>query len=183
MDIVEGSDKYERCPNNHLVHEFCLKEWLIQSSDCPICRDLYSPNIIKKYRVYIKQKEREKLEEFEKEMQAEAIKSFESAASKMVFLKFIESIEDLMKKGLFDSALERLENYGDLDLSKHTGQQLLFLKGKINYLRGRYDLAINHLFKLVKEKFDFPNAFFYLGKSYEELGLHDKAKWAFDRVK
>ena len=44
-------------------------------------------------------------------------------------------------------------------------------------------MAINSLFKLVKEKFDYPDAFLYLGKSYEALGLEDKAKWAYDRVK
>jgi hypothetical protein len=43
-------------------------------------------------------------------------------------------------------------------------------------------MAIGHLFKLVKEKYDYPEAFLYLGKSYQELGLEDKAKWAFDRV-
>ena len=58
----------------------------------------------------------------------------------------------------------------------------MFLKGKMNFLRGRYDMAINHLFKLVKEKFDYPDAFLFLGKAYKEIGLDDKAQWAFDRV-
>jgi hypothetical protein len=35
----------------------------------------------------------------------------------------------------------------------------------------------------VKQKFDYPDAFLYLGKAYEELGLEEKAQWAYDRVK
>jgi len=50
-------------------------------------------------------------------------------------------------------------------------------------MRGRYDLAINQLFKLIKEKYDYPEGFLYLGKAYEALGLEDKAKWAYERVK
>ena len=59
----------------------------------------------------------------------------------------------------------------------------LFLLGKANYLKGRYDLSINFLFKLVKSSYDYPDGFLYLGKAYEKLGLHDKAKWAFERIK
>ena len=55
--------------------------------------------------------------------------------------------------------------------------------GKANYLKGRYDLTINFLFKLVKIRYDYPDGFLYLGKAYEKLGLHDKANWAFDRIK
>ncbi|GAH54376.1 unnamed protein product, partial [marine sediment metagenome] len=51
-----------------------------------------------------------------------------------------------------------------------------------NYLRGRYDMSINLLTKLVKEKYDYPEGFLYLGKSYEALNLKDQAKWAYDRV-
>jgi hypothetical protein len=35
----------------------------------------------------------------------------------------------------------------------------------------------------VKEKYDYPEGFLYLGKAYEALGLDDKAKWAYERVK
>ena len=44
-------------------------------------------------------------------------------------------------------------------------------------------MAIGHLFKLVKEEYNFPEAFLYLGKAYEKLGLTEKAKWAFERAK
>ena len=60
---------------------------------------------------------------------------------------------------------------------------VIFLLGKANFLKGRYDLAINFLFKLVKLRYDYPDGFLLLGKAYEQLGLQDKAKWAFDRIK
>ena len=44
-------------------------------------------------------------------------------------------------------------------------------------------MAIGHLFKIIKETYDFPEAFLYLGKAYQALGLTEKAKWAFERVK
>ncbi|MHA1234564.1 MAG: tetratricopeptide repeat protein, partial [Promethearchaeota archaeon] len=77
----------------------------------------------------------------------------------------------------------RLDLHSNGSNSIQKGQDILFLKGKINYMRGRYDLAINQLFKLVKEKYDHPDGFLFLGKAYEALGLDDKAKWAYERVK
>ena len=35
--------------------------------------------------------------------------------------------------------------------------------------------------KLVKIDFNYPLAFYYLGLNYEEMGLLDKVKWAYDR--
>ena len=60
---------------------------------------------------------------------------------------------------------------------------ILFLLGKANLLRGRYDLAINFLFKLVKIRFNYPDGFLLLGQAYEKIGLRDKAQWAYDRIK
>ncbi|MFX0057593.1 MAG: tol-pal system YbgF family protein [Candidatus Hodarchaeota archaeon] len=68
-------------------------------------------------------------------------------------------------------------------MTTEKGRKITFLRGKINYLLGRYDLAISQLFKLVKEKYDYQDGFLYLGKAYEALGLSDKAKWAYERVK
>ena len=83
----------------------------------------------------------------------------------------------------FEYALSRLDFHSNGKTTSEKSRIVLFLKGKINYLRGRYDLAINQLFKLVKEKYDYPDGFLYLGKAYEALGLSDKAKWAYERVK
>ena len=100
----------------------------------------------------------------------------------MTFQKFIESINILINEQEYDYALSRLELQEEANLSNEIEQNILFLKGKINYLRGRYDLTINQLFKLVKENYNYPDGFFYLGKAYEAIGLGDKAKWAYERV-
>ena len=101
----------------------------------------------------------------------------------MVFLKFIEGIETLMEKKEFEAALDRIDAYDDsYQLDDYKGHDLMYLRGKINFLRERYDLAINFLFKLVKVKFDYPDAFLFLGKAYQELGLEDKAQWAYERI-
>ncbi len=82
----------------------------------------------------------------------------------------------------YEYALSRLDLHDNDATSNQKSQTLMFLKGKINYLRGRYDMSINLLTKLVKDKYDYPEGFLYLGKSYEALGLKDQAKWAYDRV-
>ena len=57
------------------------------------------------------------------------------------------------------------------------------MKGKVYFAMEKYDLAINNLFKLVKNhNFEFPDAFLYFGTAYQAIGLEDKAKWAFDRI-
>ena len=94
-----------------------------------------------------------------------------------------EDCEILINEQEYDYALSRLDLHNNGSNSIQKGQNILFLKGKINYMRGRYDLAINQLFKLVKEKYDYSEGFLYLGKAYEALGLGDKAKWAYERVK
>jgi tetratricopeptide (TPR) repeat protein len=131
----------------------------------------------------LKKREKEKDESIEKELRKEALKKMELVAEQVAFLKFIETIEELIEIEEYGYALSRLEMHDNYPITDPKGQNILFLKGKINHLQGRYDLAINHLFKLVKANFDYPNGFLFLGKSYEALGLKDKAQWAFDRVK
>jgi hypothetical protein len=183
LGIIEGIDSSQDCPNGHLVHTDCLKEWLVHSLNCPLCRDPYSDQIINKFKGFIKQKETEKLASLENEIKQKEIKKMEQVASKFTFLKFLESIEILINEKEFEYALSRLDLHNNGSSSPEKQRDILFFKGKINYMRGRYDLAINQLFKLVKEKYDYPDGFLYLGKAYEALGLDDKAKWAYERVK
>jgi len=124
----------------------------------------------------------EKLAAFNSELKKEEFKKMEEVVSKMTYLKFVESIDILINQQEYDYALSRLELNEDSNISNRNEQNTLFLKGKINYMRGRYDLAISQLFKLVKEKYNYPDGFLYLGKAYEALGLDDKAKWAYERV-
>ncbi len=179
---IKGIDSSYVCPNGHPAHTDCLKEWLLHSSNCPLCREPYSNGLLDKFKDFIKLREDEKLATLDNELKIEELRKMEEVTSKMIFLKFIESIDILISEQEYDYALSRLELHEDANLSNSIEQDILFLKGKINYLRGRYDLAINQLFKLVKEKYNYPDGFSYLGKAYEALGLDDKAKWAYERV-
>jgi len=183
LGIIDGLDKYEMCPNGHLVHSECLKEWLIHSSTCPLCQEKYADSVMTKFENYLEEREKEQSRILETELQQVSVKKMEVVANQVAFLKFIETIEELIEIEEYEYALSRLEMHDEYPISDPKGQQILFLKGKINYLRERFDLAINFLFKLVKTKFDFPDGFLLLGKSYEALGLKDKAQWAFERVK
>ena len=183
MGIIEGVDSSQNCPNGHLAHTDCLKEWLLHSSNCPLCREPYPDQVIDQFKEFINQKETEKQAAIDNELKQEEIKKIEQIASKITFLKFLESIKILINEQEFEYALSRLELHNNGGASIQKKHDILFLTGKINYLRGRYDLAISQLFKLVKEKYDYPEGFLYLGKAYEALGLEDKAKWAYERVK
>ncbi|GAH50650.1 unnamed protein product [marine sediment metagenome] len=177
-----GVDSIQDCPNGHSAHSDCLKEWLLHSSNCPLCREPYSNGVLDRFKDFIKLREDEKLATLDNELKEEELIRMKAVASKMTFLKFVESINILVNEQEYEYALSRLELHEDANLLNKKDQDVLFLKGKINYLRGRYDLAINQLFKLVKEKYNYPEGFLFLGKAYEALGLDDKAKWAYERV-
>ena len=182
LNIDEGSDSHFACDNDHPVHKYCLAEWLMHSERCPLCSDPYPQSIIDQFKDYKDQKEKEKQEALEKELEQEAMKKMEGAVKKAIFLKFIESVEDLIKEEKYEEAIDiLLEEYKE-NIVDDKNLNIIFLLGKANFLKGRYDLTINFLFKLVKIRFDYPDGFFYLGKAYEKLNLHDKAKWAFDRI-
>ncbi|MBY9003877.1 MAG: hypothetical protein KGD73_07885 [Candidatus Lokiarchaeota archaeon] len=183
MMIIEGIDDKETCPNDHPVHGSCLIEWLIKSNTCPLCSEPYSPDVILRFEGYVKQKNQEKMNKLENQIKTEQMGKVNTITEKVIFLKSIETIERLVENQEYNLALDNLDSLGEFPLTNYKGQQIAFLKGKINFLRERYDLAINQLFRLVKEKFDFPDGFLYLGKSYEALGLNDKAKWAYERAK
>ena len=139
--------------------------------------------MITKFENFLAEREKEHNEILKKELEQESIRKMEVVANQVAFLKFVETIEELIEIEEYEYALSRLELHNEYPITNPKGQQILFLKGKINFLRGRFDLTVNFLFKLVKTKFDFPDAFLLLGKSYEALGLKDKAQWAFERVK
>jgi len=183
MNINEEEDP-KQCPNGHLVHKDCLIEWLTHSKTCPLCSEPYSLEIIQSLQNLLDAREKEKEEARKKEENKEIIAKIERVAEKIAFLSYIEQIEKLIESKEYDQALERLGMLEcEQNLLDYKSQKIMFLRGKINFLKERYDLSINCLFKLVKAKFDYPDAFLYLGKSYEHLGLTEKAKWAYERVK
>ena len=181
---IDETDDIRECPNGHPSHEACLIEWLTHAKTCPLCQDPYSSDLIESLQHYLDAREKQKEDAFKEEARKETLEKIQKVAEKIVFLKQMEYIENLVENKEYDSALDRLEAMGDDGkLLDYKSQNVLFLRGKVNYLRGRFDLAINQLFKLVKANFDYPDGFLYLGRSYEQLGLADKAKWAYDRVK
>ena len=56
LGIIKGVDSSQDCPNGHLAHTDCLKEWLVHSSNCPLCREPYPDQVINKFKGYIDQK-------------------------------------------------------------------------------------------------------------------------------
>jgi len=182
-EIDKSTEKAYDCPSGHPTHETCLSQWILHSESCPLCSKKYDSYIILRCNAYLAKKTEEKEGTLEEQLIKKKKAKIEIIASKIVFSKYIGIIDDLIEKHEFDSALEKLTTLEGAELSKNKDHFLMFLKGKTFFLKGRYDMAIGHLFKLVKDEYDFPEAFLYLGKSYEQLGLTEKAKWAFDRAK
>jgi len=181
MDITKY-DVLVKCPNEHPVHEVCLKEWISHSKNCPLCSTPYSPEILSSFQDYLTQKEQDAQKTIEAQKRKEIEAKVGKIAEKIAFKKILESIEKLAENKQFDEALDKLFALEEKSLSKFKLNNVLFLKGKVYFMMEKYDMAINNLFKLVKIKFDFPDAFLYLGKAYEAIGLEDKAKWAYERV-
>ena len=46
LEIINGVDSSQCCPNGHFAHSECLKKWLLHSSDCPLCSIPYSGRVI-----------------------------------------------------------------------------------------------------------------------------------------
>ncbi|GAH35806.1 unnamed protein product [marine sediment metagenome] len=155
----------------------------MHSQNCPLCSDPYPQSVIDQFKDYLEKKEQEKQAALDKELQKESMKKMEEVAGKAVFLKFIEYIEQIIEEEKYNEAIDKLLDSYDESSVDDRNLNILFLLGKANYLKGRFDLTISFLFKLVKIKFDYPEGFLYLGKAYEKLGLKDKAQWAYDRIK
>ncbi|MHA1885371.1 MAG: hypothetical protein ACXAAI_10050 [Promethearchaeota archaeon] len=183
LEINISGDSYFECDNGHPIHSKCLTQWIMHSQNCPLCSDPYPRNVLAMFEEYMEYKEREKQEALEDKQKEEAAEKMKQVANNIVFLKYIDSIEKLINDENYTVALDLLmESYNE-NATDDKDLKILFLLGKLNYLRGRYDLAINFLFKLVKVKFDYPDGFFFLGRAYEALGMKDKADWAYKRVK
>ncbi|MFX0039413.1 MAG: RING finger domain-containing protein [Promethearchaeota archaeon] len=183
LNINENTDSFKGCKNLHLVHKTCLAEWLMHSQNCPLCNEPYPQILIDQFKDYKEQKEKEKQDALDQELREESMKKVQEIVNKVVFLKFIESVEDLMEKEEYNEAIDKLmDSYSESAIDDNN-LNVLFLLGKANFLKGRYDLAINFLFKLVKIRFNYPDGFLLLGQAYEKIGLRDKAQWAYDRIK
>ncbi|MFX1312772.1 MAG: RING finger domain-containing protein [Promethearchaeota archaeon] len=183
LQINESYDSFFECINGHPIHKKCLAEWLLHSQICPLCNDPYPLNVLERFKGFMEEKEKEKQDALLEKLRKESEEKVKKVTNKIAFLKFIDSIEHLIDDENYNVAIDLLMNSYNEDSIDDKNLKILFLLGKVNFLRGRYDLAINFLFKLVKLKFDYLDAFYYLGMSYEALGMTDKANWAYERVK
>jgi predicted Zn-dependent protease len=183
LEIEENPDTLFKCTNGHPIHRSCLAEWLLHSQNCPLCTEPYSQIVINQFQDHLEQKEQEKQAVIDAEKKKEDLRKMEELTNNILFLKLIEDIEELIEDQQYEAAIDKLLELYEEGSFDARDQKVLFLLGKANFLKGRFDLTINFLFKLVKQNFDYPDGFLYLGKAYEKLGLDDKAKWAFDRVK
>jgi tetratricopeptide (TPR) repeat protein len=183
LDVDGISHSYIECDNGHPIHFHCLADWLLQSKNCPLCSDPYPEDVLRKFNGFLAEKEREKQQSIDKGLQEETKKKMAEVADKIIFLKYIETIEYLIEDKNYNDAIDLLMDSYNERSTDDKNLKVLFLLGLANYLRGRYDLAINFLFKLVKLKFDYPDGFLFLGKSYEALGMKEKAEWAYQRIK
>jgi len=183
LEIEENQDILFECPNEHPIHKSCLAEWLLHSQNCPLCSEPYSQNVIIQFEDHLEQKEKEKQAAIDAENKKEDLRKMEELTESIIFLKQIEDIEQLIESKQYEEPIEKLLELYEEGSVDSKNLKVLFLLGKANFLKGRFDLTINFLFKLVKVKFDYPDGFLFLGKAYEKLGLNDKAKWAFDRAK
>lgn len=183
LEVDEVNHSYFECDNGHPVHFHCLADWLLHSKNCPLCSDPYPESVLAKFKDFLNEKDKEKQDAKDKELLEESKKKMVEVTNKIIFLKYIETIESLIEDKQYNKAIDLLMDSYDDRTSDEKNLKALFLLGTTNYLRGRYDLAINFLFKLVKLKFDYPDGFLFLGKSYEALGMKDKAEWAYQRIK
>ncbi len=178
---------YVGCPNGHLVHSDCLKQWISQSKSCPLCHEKYELHIIKIFSNYLKQVEEDQKRLLEEKKKQDDLKR-EEEKTKHEFdsetLKKFNRGLILFDNGNYEAAINI---YWDIIDEKNYPQkdprylQLLFQLGRSYYKMSKPALGIRQLMKLVKLDFNFPLGFYYLGLCYESIGVPAKAKWAYDR--
>ena len=175
------------CPNGHLVHYECLKKWIPHSSNCPVCAEKYDTHVINVFSEYLAQleKDHKEAELRERELQAkkERLKQ-ESHEEDPEYLEKFERVEKLISQTKYMEALNLVWDINDL--YKFTNRdprypKVLFFLSYIYFKLKKHAQAIQQLMKLVKIDFNYPLAFYYLGLNYEEMGMLDKVKWAYDR--
>ena len=176
---IESDHTSYSCPNGHPAHDYCLKDWMLNSQNCPLCTEKYSAEVLSTFSGFLKSVQAKEEEEKLKKIEEELIASITKAAAEIFELQQLEKIHELHDLKEFEKALQYLFTMID---NNNENNHVLFLIGKTFFLKEQFDLAINYFMKLVKKDYYYPEAFLYMGKSYEALGLEDKAKWAYERV-
>ena len=179
---------YVGCPNGHLTHKTCLQQWIVHSKSCPVCHEPYDMRIIDIFNSYLQQIEEDKKQaEVQKRVLEEQQAQIISMGNQMEpeFVEKFKRAEKLVEEQNFSAAInlywDILDQAGWTD--KDTRRLQIILHLSIVYIKmGKQALAIRQLMKIVKHDYNYPLAFYFLGVSYIDIGLPDKAKWAFERA-
>jgi len=183
---INRERNYLICSNGHYIHiEPCFTNWFMKSNNCPVCTEKFNDYIISQFQPFvekIKKEQQEKLEQ-EKRIQKliEDVENSKIQVQKSIIKDMFIQAQKLIEDKSYDAALNIL--FDVIDNYEPENIDAKFLIGKTNYLKGKYDLAVSNLMKVLKIQYDYPLAFYYLGKSYEMMGLKEKQKWAFERAK
>ena len=174
--LVDSSDNkedvnYVACGNGHYLHkEPCLKMWLLTSETCPVCNTKYPEETLKKHA---------KKSQIDDILTPDEPHNEQEIEECMVIIDKLNRAKKLLLEQKFTASLNII--FDVLDHDDPNNVDAKFLLGKVYFHNGRFDLSINTLMRLVKRNYDYPLAFYYLGKSFESIGLDDKALWAYQR--
>ncbi len=175
------------CLNDHPAHRSCLQKWIVHSDLCPVCSMPYSPEVLASFQTFKEEHADQKIADAEREKQEQLKQEQEELLKKINpdFTRKYNEADKLMKSKQYEPALEIFWDIIDQKYFPPKDQRILRTSlniGLIYYRQGKHPQCIKQLMKIVKIDFSFPLAFYFLGLSYDQLGLTDKMIWALDRA-
>ncbi len=179
------TDRFIGCPNKHLAHIDCIKDWMLTSMSCPVCSELFHIKIVNFFADYKAKVEEEKRQIELQKMEEEKRQKELAERWDPEFEKCFGEALNLEESQDYTNAIKKLWNLHDkyAPNPKMNGHKDLLLElGRCYLLNKQYALANNQLMKLIKIDFNFPLAFYYLGLSYEYMNMKEKAIWAYERA-
>lgn len=181
----EAPVPFIECPNHHQAHYHCIKQWLVDSDHCPLCHTKFDESVMALVADYKAKVEAQREEEARKKKElAEKQAAEDQATFPPALLEKFNEGRKLAYIGRLDEALDELWDLLDehiADPKSDAAAEVNFYTGMVQYDLGQYALAITSLMNAVKVNIDNAFAFYYLGLCYDELGMKDKIKWAFER--
>ncbi|MHA1675207.1 MAG: RING finger domain-containing protein [Promethearchaeota archaeon] len=182
----EGGGLIE-CLNDHPVHRKCLQKWIVHSDLCPVCSMPYSPEVLASFQTFKEEHADQKIADAERKKQEQLKQEQEELLKKINpdFTHKYNEADKLMKSKQYEPALKIFWDIIDQKYFPPKDQRILRTTlniGLIYYRQGKHPQCIKQLMKIVKIDFNFPLAFYFLGLSYDQLGLMDKMKWALERA-
>ncbi|MHA1618740.1 MAG: hypothetical protein ACTSVZ_05610 [Promethearchaeota archaeon] len=187
LDDSDTNNVLIECLNDHPVHRNCLKMWIVHSDLCPVCSMPYSHEVLESFKSFKDEQADQKVADAEREKQ-EKIKQEQEELLKKINPEFTQKYNEadkLMKSKQYETALDKFWDIIDQKYFPPKDQRILRTTlniGLIYHRQGKHSQCIKQLMKIVKIDFNFPLAFYFLGLSYDQLGMQDKMKWALERA-